>query len=208
MIMLGAIAIGLLAGVALGGRPERLGELSFRWLPLAIAGLLVQVCLFSTPLGDLVGPLGPPLYVVSTAAVLAVVLRNLAIPILAVVALGSASNLAAVVANGGYMPADPDAAASLGHAAGGYSNSAIVADPALRPLTDIWATPAWLPFANVFSIGDVLIGVGVAVTIVLAMRRRPDRPTAGSGDPAGDQPTDATGSRPPLDPAPRPPARP
>ena len=26
------------------------------------------------------------------------------------------------------------------------------------PLTDIFALPAWLPFANVFSIGDVLIG--------------------------------------------------
>ena len=53
----------------------------------------------------------------------------------------------------------------------GFSNSVVVADPALRPLTDIFALPAWLPFANVFSIGDVLIGVGIAVVIALAMRR-------------------------------------
>ena len=25
--------------------------------------------------------------------------------------------------------------------------------------------PAWLPFANVFSIGDLLIGVGIAITV-------------------------------------------
>ncbi len=43
-------------------------------------------------------------------------------------------------------------------------------DPALRPLTDIFALPTWLPAANVFSVGDVLIGVGVAVVIALGMR--------------------------------------
>jgi hypothetical protein len=46
-------------------------------------------------------------------------------------------------------------------------------DPALRPLTDIFALPAWLPFANVFSIGDVLIGLGVVVVIALGMRTAP-----------------------------------
>ena len=34
----------------------------------------------------------------------------------------------------------------------------------------MFALPAWLPFANVFSVGDVLIGIGVAATIALAMR--------------------------------------
>lgn len=180
MFMVYAVVIGLAAGIALGGRPERLASLSIRWVPLAVLGLAVQVALFSTPLADSVGALGPPLYVASTAAVLVVVLRNLAIPGLWLVALGSASNLVAVVANGGYMPADPDAAASLGQSAGeGFSNSVILADPVLRPLTDVFALPAWMPMANVFSVGDVLIGVGVAVTIVLAMRRAPDPSDAG-----------------------------
>lgn len=180
MFMVYAVVIGLAVGLALGGRPERLASLSFRWLPLAILGLVVQVALFSTPLADSVGALGPPLYVASTAAVLAVVLRNIAIPGLWIVALGSASNLVAVVANGGYMPADPAAAASLGQSAGeAYSNSVIVEDAVLRPLTDVFALPTWMPLANVFSVGDVLIGLGVAVTIALAMRRVPDPSDAG-----------------------------
>ena len=59
----------------------------------------------------------------------------------------------------------------------GYTNSdRRRSTPALLPLTDLFALPAWLPFANVFSVGDVLIGVGVAATIALAMRvRRPGR---------------------------------
>jgi hypothetical protein len=47
-----------------------------------------------------------------------------------------------------------------------------VPDPALRPLTDLFALPAAFPLANVFSVGDVLIGIGVAAVIVFAMRVR------------------------------------
>jgi hypothetical protein len=76
------------------------------------------------------------------------------------------------VLNGGYMPADAGAMAALGKTAPTtYSNSAILAEPALKPLTDIFALPTWVPFANVFSVGDVLISVGVVVVIVAAMRR-------------------------------------
>ena len=41
----------------------------------------------------------------------------------------------------------------------------------VQPLTDIFALPTWVPFANVFSVGDVLIAAGVVVVIVAAMRR-------------------------------------
>jgi hypothetical protein len=52
----------------------------------------------------------------------------------------------------------------------GFLNSAVRADPALVPLTDIYALPAWVPLANVFSIGDVLIGLGIVVVIAIGMR--------------------------------------
>ena len=32
--------------------------------------------------------------------------------------------------------------------------------------------PAWLPMANIFSVGDVLIGLGAAIAIVAAMHGR------------------------------------
>ena len=173
MFILYAIPIGIVAGYLLGGRLERLGRIRFRWAALALLGLAVQIVLFSDPLAETVGANGPPIYVASTALVLVAVLRNLDIPGIAVVALGACSNLAAIVANGGYMPADPAALEAIGGPAPGYSNGSVVGDPALGPLTDIFALPAWVPFANVFSVGDLLIGMGVAITIVLGMR--PDR---------------------------------
>ena len=172
MFILYAIPIGIVAGYLLGGRLDRLASLRIRWGPLALLGLAIQIALFSDPLAETVGGAGPPIYVASTATVLVAVLRNLDIPGVAIVALGACSNLLAIIANGGYMPADPDALASIGGVAPGYSNSSVAADPALAVLTDVFAIPAWVPFANVFSVGDVLIGLGVAVTIAIGMRGR------------------------------------
>ncbi|MBI2776989.1 MAG: DUF5317 domain-containing protein [Chloroflexi bacterium] len=173
MFMLWAIPAGLLVGLLAGGRLDGLAHLNFRWAALAVGGLLVQVVLF-TPFGDrLAGGLGPAIYTASTAAVFVAVVRNLRMPGMAIVAIGALSNLAAITANGGAMPADPAALAIAGFSGpGDYTNSVVLAEPALRPLTDIYALPAWMPMANVFSIGDVLIGLGVAVAIVAAMRRR------------------------------------
>jgi hypothetical protein len=172
VLILYAIPIGILAGFLLDGRLDDLGRLRFRWAPLALAGLLVQVVLF-TPAGDrLAGDLAPAIYVASTAAVFVAVLRNLRTTGMPVIALGALANLAAVGANGGAMPADPGALALAGISGpGDATNSVVLADPALRPLTDIFAVPSWVPLANVFSVGDVLIAVGVAVVVAAAMRR-------------------------------------
>jgi hypothetical protein len=172
VFILYAIPIGIVIGYLLGGRLDRFVRWRFRWAALALLGLAVQVALFSDPLADVVGAAGPPIYVVSTAAVLVAVIRNVTIPGMAIVALGATSNLLAIVANGGYMPVDPAALAAIGGGGPGYSNSSVVADPALRPLTDIFALPAWIPFNNVFSIGDVLLGIGIGATIVAAMATR------------------------------------
>jgi hypothetical protein len=172
MFMLWAIPVGLVLGTLLGGTTERLSAVRFRWAPLAIAALLVQVVLF-TPFGDqLTGGFGPAIYVISTAAVFVAVLRNLRLAGMPVVGVGALCNLVAIAANGGAMPADPGALATAGlDGPGAHTNSVVLADPALRPLTDIFAVPAWVPLANVFSVGDVLIGIGIVLVIVAAMRR-------------------------------------
>ena len=94
MFMLWAIPAGILAGLAIGGRLGNLSTLRFRWAWLAVAGLLVQLVLF-TPTGDaLAGNAGPPIYVASTLAVFVAVLRNIRLPGMPVVLFGSLSNLA------------------------------------------------------------------------------------------------------------------
>ena len=174
MFILYAVAIGVLVGILAGGRPSGLASIRIRWPAVIAGGLIAQVILFAEPVAERVGDLGPALYLASTIAVAAAVLRNWAIPGIPLVVAGAACNLAAVLANGGYMPASPGALAASGKAAPViYSNSSVVPDPALWPLTDVFALPSWLPAANVFSVGDVLIGVGIAMVIVAGMRLRP-----------------------------------
>jgi hypothetical protein len=178
-----AVPIGVIVGFLIGGRLERLSQLHFQWAWLAVVGLGVQILLFSTSLGEsFTGGVGEAIYVASTGAVLVAVWRNLAIPGLALVAVGAISNLVAIVANGGVMPTTVEALAAAGlDPDDGFSNSAVVADPALAPLTDIFALPSWFPLANVFSIGDVLIGIGIVLVIAIGMRRgdprAPQRPS-------------------------------
>jgi hypothetical protein len=182
MFMLWAIPVGIGVGLLVGGKLAGLSALRFRWAWLAVVGLLIQVALF-TPAGDaLTGGYGPAIYVVSTVAVFVAVLRNLRITGMPIVALGSISNIAAITANGGFMPADPAALATAGLDPGSHTNSVVIENPALQPLTDIFAIPAGLPFANVFSIGDVLLGIGIVVVIAAAMRRR--LPAGGAATPA------------------------
>lgn len=173
MFILYAIPIGIIAGYLLGGHLGRLAELRLRWVPLALLGMLIQVVLFTDALGSPFGQASPAVYVVSNLLVFATVLRNIRVPGMALAAVGAASNLLAIITNGGYMPAGPEAVASVGPGGPGgpgYTNSVILTDPAFPLLTDIFAMPAWMPAASIFSVGDVLLGAGVAMTIALAMR--------------------------------------
>ncbi len=174
MFILYAIPAGILAGLALGGRLDRLSALRFRWAWVFLMGLAIQLVLFSDYVTERIGSLGMPIYVLSTLAVAAAVAANHRIRGIPIVLLGAASNLLAIVVNGGYMPASAGALDALEKSLkAGYSNSSYVTDPVLPWLTDIFALPSWLPATNVFSIGDVLIGLGVVVVIASAMRSGP-----------------------------------
>ena len=180
MFILYAIPAGILAGLLAGGRLDGLANLRFRWAPLAIAGLLAQVVLFALPQGAELAAIGPAVYVGSTAAVLVALLVNVRLPGLSIVAAGAASNLLAIVANGGAMPVRAETLAAAGlDPHDGFSNSVVTTTPNLEPLTDVFAIPAGVPLANVFSIGDALIAIGIAVAIAVAMRRS-GRPVAGA----------------------------
>jgi hypothetical protein len=186
VFILYAVVGGLILGLVSGGSPVRLGDLRVTWAPLIALGMAVQLLLFSSPLGNALGPAAPFAYVLSNVAVLAAVAGNLSIPGLPLVLAGGASNLLVIVANGGYMPVSRDALAAAGRVPeAGYSNSMPRDAVVLGPLTDLLAMPSWVPMANVFSVGDVVIGIGVAVAVVAAMHGRgplvAQQPSAGGG---------------------------
>lgn len=176
MLLLYAIAAGLLIGVLTGGRVAALANLRIRWLWVAIAGLAFQVVLFSQPVAERVADAGPVLYVGSTLAVFVVLLRNLDLPGMPLAATGAVLNLLVIVANGGFMPSDPAAWQVLNGVAAvptdDFSNSMLAGAGAALPwLGDVLVLPRPIPLANVFSVGDVLIAVGIAWCLVRSMRQ-------------------------------------
>jgi hypothetical protein len=92
------------------------------------------------------------------------VVMNRRVPGILVVAVGAASNALAIAANGGTLPASRSALerAGLHLKPHDFLNSGVLAHPHLAFLGDVLATPSWVPLANVFSVGDVLILCGVA----------------------------------------------
>lgn len=171
MFLLYPLALGVLVGLARGGSLARVAAARFRHAWLLLGALLVQVVIFSPWLAESEWNLrwSATIWVGSLLAALVGIVLNLRQPGFAVAALGAALNLAAVLANGGRMPAAPEALALLhgpegvaALAAGTVVTNSALAGPetALVWLTDIFVLPPWLPGANVFSVGDVLIGLG------------------------------------------------
>jgi hypothetical protein len=180
VLLLYAIVAGLLVGRLLGGRFSNLEHVHIAWWPLALGGLAVQVVLFADLLAEHVGPWGPAVYVASTLVVLAVLLRNLALPGLALLAVGALLNLLPVLANGGAMPSAPEAWLALNGVAElpveGFSNVVLIGPHTAFPyLGDVFVWPHPLPFASVFSLGDAVIALGGIVFLVAGMQTRGHR---------------------------------
>lgn len=178
MLLVYAILAGLLLGRLLGGRVAALERVTFHWWPLALGGLLFQVLLFSDLLGARVGDALPALYVASTLVVLVAAVRNARQPGFALVVLGAALNLVAILSNGGLMPSSPEARLALNGSlelGSRWTNSTLAAEGTTQFafLGDVFVLPRPLPFANAFSIGDVLIALGAMAFLIRAMRPRP-----------------------------------
>ena len=172
MVFLDIGILAVMLGKLLGGKLSNLGavSLSAKWLAFAAIGLQIaafpsDVLPWSTPTGA-----AKVLWLVSYVLLVSFLVVNRSLPGVLVVAAGVACNLFAILANGGLMPVLRSALAASG---GGYqvhNNSIRLGHPHLAFLVDRWAAPSWVPLANVYSVGDVVIGAGVLLTVVLAMR--------------------------------------
>jgi hypothetical protein len=180
--MLRLILLGLvvLAAWARGGSLANFALLPLRSLPLVAAGFGIQLVIF-TSLRDTLGIGGvavPALYVLSMALLTLWVALNRRVPGMALMGLGLLCNFAAIVANDGYMPVSPASASFAGtlsryqEEGGTRSNNSVAADEGVRLwlLTDILPVPKQVPFANVLSIGDVILTVGAGVLCYRTVR--------------------------------------
>jgi hypothetical protein len=159
-----AVLVAILSVVLTGGRLSAVIGVRLRWSALILLALALQVLIISAiP--------GAPITILAAVHVLTYILAgaflivNRTVPGLWLVAMGGLANMLAISANGGFMPASPAALETAGMAVDveGFANSTAIDGARLWVLGDIFAIPAGWPLANVFSIGDVLIVLGVAV---------------------------------------------
>jgi hypothetical protein len=162
VFLVAAVVLSALAVPLTGGRLGALADLRLRrlwaiWVALGLAVLGVG-------LPGLPDGLRSLLLVAAYPAGAAFLAANRRVPGLPLVALGAALNLLVIAANGGVMPAAPAAlaAAGLPVTQPGFQNSTALPEPRLAFLGDVFAIPASWPLSNVFSVGDVLIGAGLA----------------------------------------------
>ena len=177
MLIVACVLIAVASVPLTGGSLGRLSLLRWRLPWLVALALIIQVVVLELP--GLPEPLAATAHVATYGLASWFVWRNRSVRGLGVLALGAAANGLAILLNGGTLPSS-DAARQLAglDQVHGFTNSGTVADPVLGFLGDNFAVPAAVPFANVFSIGDVLIVIGAVWVLHAAThgRRAPHRP--------------------------------
>jgi Family of unknown function (DUF5317) len=165
MALVAIVLIGALAVPLLGGRLAALAEVRARlaWTLLLALGLQVV----SLTLPGVPERLRPLIQLASYPVAGIFVIANRRLPGMLLIALGTLLNLIAMSANGGVMPASASALdrAGLPLHRDRYTNSTVVPEPRLSFLGDVFAIPEPMPLHNVFSVGDVTIGVGAVIAV-------------------------------------------
>ena len=172
------LVAGLVVAPLLGGRLIELGSIRLRGVLVFYVAIVLQIAAF--PISRLPwrtpDRVAVPLWLVSYGLFALALVLNARLPGVPLIAAGLVCNVSAIVANGGHMPALPSALRAAGLHFSVSRNSARLAHPHLAWLVDRWAAPHWVPWGNVFSVGDVLImagGLAFALLATGAFRRRP-----------------------------------
>jgi hypothetical protein len=167
MIMVFGVAV-MLASVPLcGGRLGALATVRPRSAWMISASLAAQVVVITLLPASMPEPVAQGVHLASYVFAAAFVWRNRTIPGLWLIAVGGGCNLIAIAANNGVMPASPAALTAAGRVppSGQFVNSGPMAHPRLPWLGDVFAIPKQLPLNNVFSIGDVLLVIGMGLLL-------------------------------------------
>jgi hypothetical protein len=178
-VILVVILVACLVGAARGGSLHTLSQLHLRSWPLVFAALLAQAAgAFSGSAAAYV--LG---MVVSAVLVTVFVVRNRALPGMALIATGFVLNALVVLANGA-MPVSQEAADRVGISTVGLyrhvdaKHEIVDSETRLEALADVIPVPLPGPLkhgSNVVSAGDVVLAAGIGVLVANAMIRRQTR---------------------------------
>jgi hypothetical protein len=174
-----AVVLGSLLGLAMGGKFARLGDIRFRWWGFAFLGLALQLI----PVPSRPGPAdhwaAVGLLVGSYLALLAFVLANIRQPGFPLIAVGFALNALVISVNGGMPVSNHALRVASGPfyqqtvhrltTEGGEKHHLQRPDDVLTPIADV--IPVGAPLRQVLSVGDILWLAGTMWVIARGMAR-------------------------------------
>jgi hypothetical protein len=177
------VFVGLIAGLVLGGSIEGLKRIPLTALGLFLLGYIVQG--LAIRFIEQLGPTGYHLMdMAGLVCVLLALLFMIRLPLVWVAALGVALNVAAMAANGGAMAITPQQVADAGFATKQFDGETWVVGGkgVVKPWEDTrlpWLTD-WIPghvggYYKVFSVGDILLSVGLGLVIFELVREEKAR---------------------------------
>jgi hypothetical protein len=175
LILLFALAAGLLAGFALArwrGHPYQTPELHHLWL--VFVAFLPQFMVIYLPITRENFPewLVAGCLLASQIMLFGFAWFNRRVPGMPVLICGITLNLVVMTANSGFMPISPQTASRLvsedrltdiqpGSRLGAKDILLPLQDTRFEWLADRFLPPTWFPYQVAFSLGDVLIAIGV-----------------------------------------------
>ncbi len=181
-MLIAGIAFGLVMGLLLGGRIERLADIRLQFLPLLFVAVIVRFgteTLLEYGVG-IVDTLRVPLLGIAYGLLLFTLWKNRGYPGLALAFIGIASNAIAILFNGGRMPVWMPAyeVSGLPGPLSSVLHTQLVGSGPdfflhLGPLSDVVPIPFW-PLNNVASVGDIFLSAGLAFFLFAALMRTPE----------------------------------
>lgn len=187
-MLVGGIALGLVAGLLAGGRLTNLIEVRLRWMPAIFLAVVIRygteaALAREIPIAE---TLRVPLLVAAYAILLLGTWANRRLPGMAIAFVGILSNAFVIAVNGGHMPIWEPSLEAAGMTAADLTGPLHVVLPPtldaqfvlhLGPLGDVIPIP--LPVVqNVASLGDVVISIGLGFFLFATVLRTPAQAAA------------------------------
>lgn len=188
MILVLAVILAILIALLRGGSFSRLAQVPFKhgWLAFVAIGLQVVAVYVQQIEGLAAG-----MFVGSYVLLIGLIVLNRRLAGVPIIGLGLALNTLVTAVNGGYMPVTPEAVAGagLGHLVSEVEAGTRIlgskdmvlsrADSYLWFLGDVFVLKG--PWPTVFSIGDVILALGVLIFFQSAMLANSPSTAADSG---------------------------
>ena len=169
MLFLIGMLAGVAAGLLTGGRIGNLARLRFRWPWVIIGVLLIRVAVVLPPLNRFEA--SRYAYALALAAIVAWSLWHVKrLMGVWLVSLGASLNLLVIMANGARMPVAPEFAATL------VRHDHIGQYTIMSSSTNLNLLGDWIslyPSPEVYSVGDVLVALGLAIVLFVATATPP-----------------------------------